>query len=112
MFTALAAVVLSAGVFDGHGGSMTAAHAADTLHHVPHSTLHAQAGLPRSGACQSALRSAFVQADKQWAEHTRGCAFDGSGSTAVVAVVDKHSLVAANAGELPRRFELHNAGFC
>jgi serine/threonine protein phosphatase PrpC len=92
------AAVCSAGVFDGHGGSMTAAHAAETLHHVLYSTLQRQQALPHGAQCHTALHNAFVQTDRQRAEHTCGCAFDDSGSTAVVALVHRHNLVVANAG--------------
>ncbi|WIA12002.1 hypothetical protein OEZ85_012083 [Tetradesmus obliquus] len=93
-----------AGVFDGHGGSMTAAHAADSLHrllqqHLHTAELQGHQGLSFSDCCQSAVSKAFLKADREWGEVTRGRPFDGSGSTAVVALVHKRNLVVGNAGD-------------
>uniref|UniRef100_A0A383WN56 protein-serine/threonine phosphatase n=1 Tax=Tetradesmus obliquus TaxID=3088 RepID=A0A383WN56_TETOB len=93
-----------AGVFDGHGGSMTAAYAADSLHrllqqHLHTAELQGHQGLSFSDCCQSAVSKAFLKADREWGEVTRGRPFDGSGSTAVVALVHKRNLVVGNAGD-------------
>jgi serine/threonine protein phosphatase PrpC len=91
-------------VFDGHGGSMTAAHAADSLHHLLQHNLHraeqyGHQGLSFGDCCESAVTKAFLKHDREWGELTRGRPFDGSGSTAVVAMVHKRNLVVGNAGE-------------
>jgi hypothetical protein len=83
---------------------MTAAHAADSLHHLLQHNLHraeqhGHQGLPLVNCCESAVTKAFLKHDREWGELTRGRPFDGSGSTAVVALVHKRNLVIGNAGE-------------
>jgi hypothetical protein len=83
---------------------MTAAHAADSLHHLLNDDLHraelfGHQGLAFGDCCESAVSKAFLKHDREWGEVTRGRPFDGSGSTAVVALVHKRNLVVGNAGE-------------
>ncbi|KAF6253022.1 phosphatase 2C-like domain-containing protein [Scenedesmus sp. NREL 46B-D3] len=62
-------------------------------------TLYGHQGLSVGDCFKSAVTKTFLKHDRQWGEVTRGCRFDGSGSTAVVALVHKRHLVVGNAGD-------------
>ncbi|GBF99156.1 phosphatase 2C-like [Raphidocelis subcapitata] len=98
-------------VFDGHGGAATARHCARRLHALLAERLAAKLALARPPAADvdaleahavaAALREAFVAADSELrcARDGGGSLAEGSGSTAVVALVTARSIWLAWAGD-------------
>lgn len=88
-----------AAVFDGHSGSCTAEYSAAQLAPLVCDQLYSQNPLSGNSACLAhPLAAAFVAHDRRLREDS-DTVDDGSGSTAVVALVQQCNLVVGNVGD-------------